>query len=359
MPSHSDEMFEDPLESAEQYELSIGEVVTEGYVSVSPDTSIESALDTFQKFSPDDPEQTTIYYTYVVDAGDRLQGVASLREMLGADPSARMSEIMTTDLITFRDTADAEQAAITAADLHFPAIPVTDADQRLLGIVRSETLLEVLEQESSDDMLRMQGMDLPELESEDITDIESRRSTLMLDASIWQILRIRVPWLFVALAGGFLAGGVIGIYEATLEAVVLLAFFIPVVMDMGGNVGTQSSTIFIRGVVLGHIDKSNVVKRIGKETIVGGLIGLSVGLVAAVVAYLWLGRADIAYVVFGAMVGTSLVAALVGFLIPWIVYLIGQDPAAASNPIVTTIKDVSGLMIYFGLSSLLVFELVV
>lgn len=364
MDSITDSVIGEPPEDAESYELSVGDVMTEDFVSVPADRTVGDAIDDFQRFAPDDPTQTSIYYTYVVDEDDVLLGVASLREMLAADDDTAIADIMATDVFAFDEDADAEQAAVDVGEIHFPAVPVINDAGQLLGIVRSERLVEVIEEESSDDMLRMQGMDLPELTKGDFTDIETRRSSLMLDAPIWQILRIRVPWLIVALAGGFLAGGVIGVYEDALETVVILAFFIPVVMDMGGNVGTQSSTIFIRGVVLGHIDKANFVKRMIKEGIVGALIGILVGFVAAVAAYLWIdllrddqAAIEVAYVVFGAMVGTSIVAAVVGFLIPWIVYLIGQDPAAASNPIVTTIKDVSGLLIYFGLAMLFIAEL--
>ncbi len=345
----------EPREAGE-FGLAAGDVMSDGYVAVPADSSIEEAIDRFRRFAPEDPTQTTIYYTYVVE-NDRLVGVTSLRELLSAPGSDPISSIMHEDVVSFTEDATAEQVALEVSELHFPAVPIVDDDDQLVGIVRSDTLVEVIEEESSEDMLRMQGMDLPELEADDLADVETQRSTIMLDAPLSRILRIRVPWLIVALAGGFLAGGVIGVYEATLETVVILAFFIPVVMDMGGNVGTQSSTIFIRGVVLGHIDRGNVARRIGKETVAGALIGILVGAVAALVAFLWIGRADIAYVVFGAMVGTSTVAALVGFLIPWLVYLAGQDPAAASNPIVTTIKDVTGLLIYFGLATLLVVEL--
>ncbi len=347
----------EPPDDAAGYELAVGEIMTDGYVAVSEDTTIGEAIDQFQAYSPEDPTQPTIYYTYVVDEEDRLVGVASLREMLGANRSEPISSVMAKDVVSFHEEAEAEGVALQVADIHFPAVPIVDDEDRIVGIVRSATLVDVVEEETSEDMLRMQGMDLPELQASDFADIESHRSTLMLDAPLSQILRIRVPWLIVALAGGFLAGGVIGVFEDSLEAVVMLAFFIPVVMDMGGNVGTQSSTIFIRGVVLGHIDRANVIRRTVKETIAGALIGLLVGAVAAIVAFLWLDRLDIAYVIFGAMVGTSAVAALVGFVIPWIVYLVGQDPAAASNPIVTTIKDVTGLMIYFLLASVLVTEL--
>ncbi len=355
-----------PPREAEEYELSVGDVMSDGYVSVGEDTTIDEAIDHFEQYSPVDPEQTTIYYTYVVDDEGVLVGIASLREMLSATNDRPITEVMERDVFTFQTGADAEQAAVDIADLHYPAVPVTDEAGRLQGIVRADVLIDVIEQESSEDMLRMQGMDLPDLEPGDFTDIETQRSSIMLDAPLSSILRIRVPWLIVALAGGFLAGAVIGVYEEALELVVILAFFIPVVMDMGGNVGTQSSTIFIRGVVLGHIDRHNVTKRILKETVVGALIGAIVGVVAGAVAYLWMEllrndplAVELGVIVFVAMVGTSIVAALVGFVIPWLVYLAGQDPAAASNPIVTTIKDVSGLLIYFTIASVLIAELTI
>ena len=342
-----------PPDEAADYELSVGDVMTDEYVAVREDTTVEAAIDRFREYAPDDPEQTTIYYVYVLDDEDRLIGVVSLRELLHAAGELPISEVMAEDPLAFDEDADAEPAAMQMADLHYPAVPIVDDDGRMVGLVRSDVLVEVVEEESTEDFLRMQGMDLPDLEPGDLTEIETRRSSIMLDAPIQAILRIRIPWLVVALAGGFLAGGVIGVYEGALEQVVMLAFFIPVVMDMGGNVGTQSSTIFVRGVVLGHIERANVAKRILKEALVGVLIGLIVGVIAGAIAWAWQGQPEIGYVVFGAMVGVSFVAALVGFAIPWLLYLAGQDPAAASNPIITTIKDVSGLLIYFSLALLI------
>lgn len=364
MSTTYEEQTDEPPDKAMPYEVAVGDVMARDYVAVSVDTSIEDAIHQFQKHTPDDPTQTTVYYIYVLDSEDRLVGVTSVRDALSSPSDHRITSVMTDDPVSFRQNANAKQAALDIADLPFTAVPVVDDTDQIIGIVRSNTLVNVVAEESSEDMFRMQGMDLPDTPKAGFADVESQRSTLMLDASLWQILRIRVPWLIVALSGGFLAGGVIGLYEEALEAVVILALFIPVVMDMGGNVGTQSSTIFIRGVVLGHIDRQNVLRRIGKETVVGTLIGIAVGAVAATVAYLWLSllrgdpaAVEVSIVVFGAIAGTSLVAALVGFLIPWIMYLLKQDPAAASNPVVTTIKDVSGLLIYFGLATIFIAEL--
>lgn len=350
-----EEVSEDPPDTADHYDLAVGEIMTTEFVSVHQDTSVDDAIDHFQAFAPDDPHRSTIYYVYVVDDEDRIVGVASLRELLGAPGDDPISTVVAEDVITFEVDADAQMAAVDVAQLTFSAVPVVDENDRLVGIVRSDELIGVIEEETTEDLLRMQGLDLPDQLGK-YTDIETKRSSLMLEAPIWQILRIRIPWLIVALAGGLLAGLVIGVYEDALQEVVFLAFFIPVVMDMGGNVGTQSSTIFIRGVVLGHVDRSNVVHRILKESVVGAIIGIVVGGVAAMAAFFWIDL-NFALVVFGAMVGTCIVAALVGFLIPWLVYLIGSDPAAASNPIITTIKDVSGLLIYFTLALVLLPEL--
>ncbi|WGI18020.1 magnesium transporter [Methanonatronarchaeum sp. AMET-Sl] len=355
MISPIDKDYEKPTDAAD-YDISVGEVMTQEYVSVTEDTSVGEAIKKFRDYAPEQPEKSTIYYTYIVDNEKRLKGVCSLRKMLNTPPEKPVSEIMETDLLYFKKDADAEEAAVDVSESHFPAIPVIDDQNRLIGIVRSEQLIEVVQETVTEDLLKLQGMDLPD--PTDFTEIETKRSTVMLDAPLHKILRIRVPWLIVALLGGFLAGGVIGAFEETLETVVLLAIFIPVIMDMGGNVGTQSSTIFVRGVVLGHIDKTNIWRRVIKETITGLIIGVLIGGIAALGAYLWLQRTDLALVVFGSIIGTSLVAALVGFVIPWILYLTGQDPAAASNPLITTIKDVSGLLIYFGLATLLMAELI-
>jgi len=188
MSQTPEEVMDEPPGEAADYELSVGDVMTGGYVSVAADSSIEAATDRFQEFAPDDSAQTTIYYTYVVDENGQLVGVASLREMLAAPDDTPISSIMTEEVVSFHENADAEQAAMDVADLHYPAVPVVDDDGRLIGIVRSDTLVDVMEAESSEDMLRMQGMNLPELKASDLTDVEEQRSRLMLDASFWEIL---------------------------------------------------------------------------------------------------------------------------------------------------------------------------
>ncbi|AUX09213.1 magnesium transporter MgtE [Halalkaliarchaeum desulfuricum] len=327
----------------------VADVADDDYVAVEEDTFVGMAISQFREFAPTDEEEATIYYIYVTDEGGKLRGVLSFRELLNAPEDQEVGEIMETDVISLNAEADVELAARQMQELEYPALPIVDENNNLVGIARADDMVAVIEEEATEDMLKMTGLDF--------SDLEVSRSSAILESGVFRILRIRLPWLIVALAGGLMAGGVIGQYEAQLEAVVALAFFIPVIMDMGGNVGTQSSTIFVRGVALGHIEEQNVWAHVLKEGTVGAIIGVIVGGIAALAAFLWLGNADIALVVFISMVATCIIASEVGYLIPWVAHRIGWDPAAASDPVITTIKDISALIIYFSLAALLLAEL--
>lgn len=333
----------------QQHHDIVADVADQNYVAVAEDTFAGMAITQFREFAPTDEQEATIYYVYVTDEGGKLKGVLSFRELLNAPEDQELSEIMETDVISLNAEADIELAARQMRELEYPALPVVDATGHLVGIARADDMVAVIEEEATEDMLKMTGLDF--------SDLELSRSTAVLESGILRILRIRLPWLLVALAGGLMAGGVIGQYEESLEAVVALAFFIPVIMDMGGNVGTQSSTIFVRGVALGQIEEQNVWYHVGKEGLVGALIGLVVGGIASLAAVLWLGDTSIGTVVFISMVATCIIASVVGYLIPWIVHRIGWDPAAASDPVITTVKDITALVIYFSLAAFLLAEL--
>ena len=340
------------MEDAEIHADEVGEVADDEYVAVLDDEFVGVAIDRFRAFEPKD-EEATVYYLYVVDEGDRLVGVMSLRELLNAPEDSLVSDHMATDLFTITESADPELAARELADVDLPALPVIDDRGRLVGIIRTEEMLDVVEEEASEDILKSAGFTF--------TDVEASRSSAILESSITRILRLRMPWLLVALAGGLLAGGVIEAYEDTLEAVVALAFFVPVIMDMGGNVGTQASTIFVRGLALGHIDDRNAVRHFLREGLIGTLIGLMIGAVGALAAYVWQRNEEYAFelalTVFVGLLVVCIVASVVGYIIPWVMHKIGFDPAAASDPLITTVKDVTALLIYFGLAAILLAEL--
>lgn len=326
----------------------VTDIIDDEFVAVKQDTFIGMAVDEFRAFEPEDDE-TTIYYLYVVDDEGRLTGVLSLRELLNAPEDELVSEFMTSELITIETPMEVEDAARRMQRYEFRALPVVDEDGALLGVLRTEDMMAVLEEEATEDILKHAGFTF--------TDMELTRSSAILESSYLRILSIRMPWLFVALGGGLLAGVVIEGFEEVLEATVALAFFLPVIMDMGGNVGTQASTIFVRGLALGQIDDRNALKHFAREGVIGLLIGLVVGGIGAGAAYVWRGviRNDpqagaIAFVVFAALLAVCVIASVVGYVIPWLAHKLGFDPAAASDPLITTAKDVTALLVYFALA---------
>ncbi len=334
----------------------VGQITDDEYVSVRSDTFVGIAVERFREFAPTDDE-TTIYYLYVTDPNDKLVGVLSLRELLNAPEDIEVSDVMETDLVTINAGVDVEQAAMQISELDFSAIPVVDDDGVLVGVLRSESMLDVVEDEATEDILKSAGFSF--------TEIEENRSQLILESSLSKILKLRLPWLLVALAGGLAAGLVIEGFEETLDAVIVLGFFIPVIMDMGGNVGTQASTIFVRGMALGHIDDRNAMRHFAREAKVGLTIGLIIGGIGALAAYGWIAglrgeTADagtIAFVIFVSLVAVCVIASTVGYVIPWLANKAGYDPAAVADPLVTTVKDVTALVIYFGLATVLLAHL--
>jgi len=324
----------------------VKEIMADEYIAVNQNTPAEKAIEHFREQKAKPKDETTIYYIYVIDEYEHLVGVLSLVELLHAKPDKPVKEIMKKDVISLKTDDDPEHAAkkIQAADLM--SLPVVDEKNRLVGAVRFDDIMDVVDEEFSEDMYRLAGFSFMEA--------ERTRSTAILESPIKTILKLRIPWLLVALAGGLIAGFVIDQYEETLEATLALAIFLPAIMDMGGNVGTQSSTIFVRGTALGQIGEQNVKRHIMKEGLVGLLIGVLVGSLAGIAAYLWQGMPELGIVIFLTLTLTCIIASMIGYGIPWIAHKLGYDPAAVSDPFITTIKDVTALLIYFSLAAALV-----
>ena len=326
--------------------IRLKDLVSSDYVSIKPDATIEQAIKKFQhyKSSPDKP---SIYYIYIKNENDVLKGIVSIKDLLSSEKDKNILDLATTNFVSVSKHEDMEDVARKMADYDFQAFPVLNSEGVIRGIVRLDDMLEVMEEETSEDIFKKAGFSLG------LSDKEVSRSDAVLNSSITDIIKIRLPWLMVALIGGLAAGEVIHGFEESLQAAIALAFFIPVIMDMGGNVGTQASTIFVRGVTLGQISKRNIYKHIFKESIIGLMIGLIVGGLAGSFAYLRYGETVVATVLVISMAFTCVVASLVGFTIPWLADKLGYDPAAVSDPLVTTIKDITALLVYFGSAYLL------
>ncbi len=319
-------------------------LMTTEFISIAESLTVQEAIQVIQH-SADDAE--TIYYIYVVDDKNRPVGVLSLRELLAAGWVELIRDVMKENLVTVEEGVDQEDVAHIIAKYDLLAVPVVNRNGEISGIITVDDIVDVIEEESTEDLFKMAGL------IEQGEDNDEFRSARLIQSDLGTILRIRLPWLLLALVGGMIAGGVIGAFEEVLETIVALAFFIPVIMDMGGNVGTQSSTIFVRGFALGHVDRDRFFPYLFGELKVGLSLGAISGFLVALMAYVWQRNVVLALIVSASMAFTVVLATLIGFAIPWGLAKMNWDPAAGSDPLITTIKDVTGLMIYFSLAGAL------
>jgi magnesium transporter len=323
-----------------------GGIMTTEYISFPETMTVEETIRRLREIAP---EAETVYYVYVVDEETRLIGVLSLRELIGASDGTRLSEIMRKNIVSVPVDLDQEEVARLVSRYDLLAVPVVDDRQRLLGIVTVDDVLDVLEEEATEDIYRRVGAG--ELDNVDL-----------VSASVGNILGRRLPWLIITLFGGLLSGVVIGSFEETLKTIVVLAFFIPVIMDMGGNVAAQSSTVFVRGVATGEIDASEMWRYFYREIRIGLTMGVICGATVAaaitmvVVTGLWdVGPeflSALGPVVGVAMFTTVTLGAVIGTFIPLLFSRAGIDPAYGAGPLVTTIKDMTGLLIYFTIANI-------
>ena len=328
-------------------EETAGRIMTTEFISLQGSLTAEKALEKVRKQAKD---KETIYTLFVTDSRKKLKGVLSLKELITASLDEKIEDIMNQKVISVSTSTDQEEVANTLKELDLLAISVVDNEERLVGIVTVDDALDILEDEATEDLFAQAGL-------ADTAGRETDRSETLINGSLWKIWRVRLPFLAITLAGGILAGIVMGGFEEALESIILVAFFIPLIMDMGGSVGTQSSTVFMRGVVLGHISLKKFWKHFMKEIGVGFSIGIIVGSVAGAVAAGWAILADqtplVGLAVGLAVASTATLASLLGFLVPYILTKLNTDQAAGAAPIITTIKDIAGLLLYFVFVSLL------
>lgn len=298
------------------------------------DTDCRDAIAAVQEAS----DHELVYYVYVENDDGQLVGVTSLRSLLTHPPSTRLGDIMTTDVIAVPATSDQEEVARIVGRYDLLAVPVVDDRRVLLGIVTVDDVIDVIKEEAAEDMLLMAGV------GEDAAD-PTRGSRL---AAVGK----RLPWLLVTLAGGLGIAEIIHQFAPTLEADLVLAGFIPIVMGMEGNVGIQSATLTVRNIATGRLD-GGVSGAIVGEVLTGLMLGMVFA--ALVGGYGWLryGDAAVAASVAIAIVCGMTSAALVGTLVPLTMRRVGVDPAIATGPFVTTVMDGLGLTIYLGIATTL------
>jgi len=321
-----------------------GRIMTPEYVRLPKDLTADEALIRVRANAAA-LEKETIYTIFITDEERVLEGAISLKDLLAAKPHEKLEEIMTKISMAVTTDTDQEEVARLVQKMDWLAVPIVDKENRIVGIVTIDDAMDILEDEATEDLLTQAGL---------LTGKETNRSEAMINGSLLTIWKVRLPFLFIAIIGGMLAALLMSGFEDVLEASFAVAFFIPLIMDLGGSVGTQSSTVFARGVALGHINMSQFAKHFAKEIGVGLSLGTITGIIAGIIATVWQGGdAPLIGLAVGlSVVATATVAATLGFLVPFVLVKRNIDPAAGSSPIITTMKDITGLLVYFMFASI-------
>ena len=315
-----------------------------GFVAMSPDITVENAISQLRQHAG---HVEMIYYAYVLDDAQRLLGVVSFRELLAADRSKKVREVMRTDYVFVSEDEDKEAVAQRLAKHRLLAIPVLDADRHMMGIVSSADLAGVAQQEASEDILKIGGMEALE--------------GPYMEVTFAQMVRKRAGWLAILFLGEMLTATAMGYFSDEISRAVVLALFIPLIISSGGNSGSQATTLVIRAMALGEIRLRDWWRVIRRELMAGVALGAILGAIGVTRILLWhtvRGTYGEHYLVIALTIGCSLVGVvmfgtLAGSMLPFILRSCGLDPASASAPFVATLVDVTGLIIYFSVASII------
>jgi len=313
-------------------------LMTTRYAAIRADITANQAL-TFLRRAPEDLE--TIYYVYVVDGLQRLIGVVSLRQILMTVNEVKIVDVMKRSIVSVRENTDQEETARVLENHDLIALPVVDRWNRLLGIVTFDDMIDVIREEQSEDIYRMGAI--------------GGDSKTYLESSIMRLIGRRLPWLVLLLLAGTITTNVLAGYEVLIGRFAFLALFIPVITQTGGNSGTQSSTLIIRGLATGHLHFRLVGKALIKELGTGMAIGLVTGGIIFLRGLLLppeLGSIE-ALAIGISLASVVFFATFMGCLMPFIINRFNGDPAVAAGPMMTTIIDISGLTVYFEIAKLL------
>lgn len=317
-------------------ENSAGGLMSLDYIAVRQHWSVERVIERFRKVGRD---ARVTNYIYVVDRQGRLAGVASLREVLLSHPETPISEIMHAKVVSVPVDLDQEEVAKLFGRYDFMALPVVNIGGRLVGVITVDDILDVIEEEDTEDIHKLGGsqpLDVPYMSS-----------------SITTLFRKRIGWLLVLFVAEALTGNIMKVYENVLSQVVALTFFIPLLTDTGGNSGSQASTLVIRAMALGEVTIKDFAKILWREIRVGAFLGLAMGTVGFFFSWFMGGSIGIALTVSITLAAVLVVSSTIGAALPLIGTKFGVDPAVFSAPLITTVVDATGLLIYFKMACMI------
>ena len=328
------EEAEDVLHLLRYPDDTAGGLMTPAVVTLRRDWRAQKAL---QELRRTEPIADSVYYLFVTDAEGILKGVVGLRDLVVASPETTIEAMMDPNVISVPVTADQEVCARTLSRYGFLALPVVDEIDRLVGVITADDLIEVAEDEATEDMYRMVGI------------IGEEQVWGPLSASVLK----RLPWLAINMVTLFVAITVVDFFEPVIAGMVILAIFLPLVSGEGGNAGSQTTTVIVRGIALGEVDEHNGLRTLNKEFAAALINGTLIGLGTGLAIYIWKGEWVIAVAVTLAMILNFLMAALAGVLVPLGLKAVKVDPALASAAFVTGITDTMGFLFFLGIATLL------
>lgn len=328
-----DDIVEEINELLSYDEYTAGAIMTTEYVSVYEYSTVREAMRVLREEAK---EAETIYYIFVVNEAKQLVGVMSLRDLIIANGDVIVSEIMSDRVVSVFANEDQEEAARIMMDYNFLALPVLDENKGMLGIITVDDIIDVIEEEASDDYSKLAGIS----DSDDVT------------SSPLKAAKSRLPWLVILLFLGMLTANLMSLFEATLEQVALLSIFIPLISGTSGNSGTQALAVAVRGIATGDVQEQSKIKLLMREMVTGLIMGVACAVVVIAIVYFWKGTLIMGLLVGGAILCSIFVATLAGSFIPLLMHRLGIDPAVASGPFITTLNDVTSLMIYLGFATM-------
>jgi len=315
---------------------SAGGLMTSEFLALRRKMTASQAIQAIRQWQPEAEE---VYYLFVVDQKGSLQGVVSLRQLVMAQPEARLEEIMEPEVISVRVGADQEECARLMSRYDLLALPVVDVENRLLGVVTVDDVVDVLVEEATEDIQRLGGaepLDRP-----------------YLDTGILTIARKRIGWLLLLFLTATLTGSVMRLFEAELQAVVALAVFVPLLIGTGGNAGSQTTATVIRASAVGEVDFGDALRVWAHELKIGLMLGIPMAAVAYLRAITWEPHPALAATVAASILGIVLWATGIGALLPLIAVRLKVDPTVVSGPVMSTLVDATGLFIYFTIARLI------
>ncbi|NQV14409.1 magnesium transporter, partial [bacterium] len=329
----------DEMESLMSYpENSAGGLMIPDVFALHEDTTVGEAIASIQN----QDEQEMVFYLYVIDERQHLVGVISLRDLITSKPNKKLSQMMITNVHAVQPLTDQEEVAHIVSQYNILAVPVVDDGNKLMGIITVDDVIDVIREEATEDFLQMAG---------------AGRDRDILMKSAFSNAKTRVPWLFASWIGGMLVASIITTYEETLGQVLALMAFLPIIIGMAGNVGTQTATIVVRGIATGRVAPATALYVVIKELQVGFMLGSLYGILLGGSGYLLglMGYMDIGVMTafeLGITIGVAIIlamatAAFVGAMVPVVLNRINLDPAVATGPFVTTSVDILGVVVYF------------